>query len=282
MLRVSKACSSPAPHPTPHVVLPTIEHSHTIILLHGRGSNGSEFAEELFEGRTTSERSLAEHFPSWKWVFPTARDGYSTVFQENMTEWFDMYSLSDPSRCEELQVDGLKYSVESILRLMEEEKTKVISPDRLILGGISQGCATGIHVMLAGSHRLGAYLGFCGWIPFRAQVQDLARGESAARKMSCLADFYQSTLDLTPLAPAVGCAERVFGTPVFLSHASDDDVVDSSLGKDIRVTLEKLGMSVVWKEYEVGGHWIKEPVGFDHLVAFLQRVVEDQSTNTLI
>jgi hypothetical protein len=34
--------------PEAHVVLPTSEHTHTIILLHGRGGCGEDFAEERY------------------------------------------------------------------------------------------------------------------------------------------------------------------------------------------------------------------------------------------
>ncbi|KAI9813176.1 MAG: hypothetical protein M1826_002539 [Phylliscum demangeonii] len=260
---------------TRHVVLPTSEHTHTVVLLHGRGSNGPEFAEELFEARTSSDKSLPEHFPSWKWVFPTSRERYSSVFQENMTEWFDICSLSDPSRREDLQVEGLKQSLESLLELIEDE-AKLTTPGRLVLGGISQGCATSVHALFASSCKLGAYLGFCGWMPFKAQVQDIVQEESALQTMLRLARFYQVTLGLKRPAPSMDSVETVFETPVFLSHALDDAVVEIGLGKDLRTTLEKLRMSVVWKEYQVGGHWIKEPDGFDDMVAFLKSVDTQQ------
>ncbi len=51
-----------------------------------------QFAEELFEGKTSSGLSFQESFPSWKWVFPSSQECYSTVFQEELDEWFDIYS----------------------------------------------------------------------------------------------------------------------------------------------------------------------------------------------
>lgn len=71
-----------------HVVLPVSTHTHTIILLHGRGSDGEEFAEELFEARTSDGMHLCERLPGWKWIFPTAHERFSTVFQEELKEWF--------------------------------------------------------------------------------------------------------------------------------------------------------------------------------------------------
>ena len=58
-------------------------------------------------------------------------------------------------------------------------------------------------------------------------------------------------------------------TPVLLSHAKDDETVDFNLGIQLRNILQQQGMNVTWKEYEYGGHWIKEPEGFDDLIDFL-------------
>ena len=55
------------------------------------------------------------------------------------------------------------------------------------------------------------------------------------------------------------------GTPVFLGHASDDEVIDISLGKQIHQILIALGVNVEWKEYSKCGHWLKEPDGFDDI-----------------
>lgn len=56
--------STPSAFPPLHTIKPTSTHTHTIIALHGRGSQGPEFAEELFEGQTfnrkDSPRALTE------------------------------------------------------------------------------------------------------------------------------------------------------------------------------------------------------------------------------
>ena len=130
----------PQPFPEPHVILPTSIHTHTVVLLHGRGSNGGEFADEFFQGETSSEESLLQLFPGFKWIFPTAHQSFSTVFQEDLVEWFDIYSLTDPSSREELQIDGLRDSVAFIQGLIDKE-VQAWGPsaqDRIILGGKSR------------------------------------------------------------------------------------------------------------------------------------------------
>lgn len=223
--------------PAPHVILPSSPHTHTIIILHGRGSNGPDFAQELFESRTSMGLSLQEHMPGWKWVFPTSQTRFSTVFQQEMDEWFDIYSLTDPSLRQELQAEGLQQSVAFVRRLVEQEISLVDGDaGKIVLGGISQGCATAIRAMLP-SPKLGAFVGFCSWMPFPSHVQEI-------------------------------CSNRE--TAVFLSHAKDDRVVDFEHGLQLRRILQQqLGMTVTWREYEHGGHWIKELEGLDDLLDFL-------------
>jgi predicted esterase len=69
----------------------------------------------------------------------------------------------------------------------------------------------------------------------------------------------------------------VLGTPVFLSHSRDDDVATIANGEKLSTTLERLGMTVSWRPYEDGGHWINEPQGVDDIVSFIP-VVESRST----
>jgi len=223
--------------PAPHIIPPTSQHTHTIILLHGRGSKGPDFAEELFEARTSKGLTLQEHLPGWKWVFPTSQTRFSTLFQEEMVEWFDTYSLTDPTLREELQTEGLQQSIAFIRQLIEEEVNAVGGhAERVVLGGISQGCATAVRAMLS-SCQLGAFVGFCSWMPFPSDARDICSNTK---------------------------------TPVFLSHAKDDEFVDFELGLQLRnILAQQLGMEVTWKGYEDGGHWIKESEGFDDLVDFL-------------
>lgn len=84
--------------------------------------------------------TLQQTFPGCKWVFPSSQERYSTVFQEELDEWFDIYSLTDPAAREELQMEGLHDSAQFIMNILDEE-AKLVGPERIILLGLSQGCA---------------------------------------------------------------------------------------------------------------------------------------------
>ena len=278
-----------SPFLEPHVVLPTSIHTHTIILLHGRGSNGEEFADELFEGETFSEQSLPQHFPGFKWVFPHAKSSNSTVFDEDLVQWFDIYSLTNPNSEEELQIDGLRESVAFVHGLIDKE-VRVFGPsagDRIILGGISQGCAVAIMTLLSGACGIGAFVGFNGWMPLLSRVKGVLSSPPNdctafnERKCDRLASALRESLSIAKGSEPhlvdrgqenvlAGFEEEHIHTPIFLSHTKDDNVVDIALGREMRRTLIALGThKVVWKQYEIGGHWIPAPEGFEDLVEFL-------------
>jgi predicted esterase len=46
--------------------------------------------------------------------------------------------------------------------------------------------------------------------------------------------------------------------PVFLSHRSDDDVIEPELEQQLKEILKSLEMEVELHEYADRGHWIKE------------------------
>lgn len=88
--------SLPHSFPDLHIIEPTSIHTHTAILLHGRGSDGPEFAEELLEeSKLPGQPTLAQTFPAWRFVFPSSRQLWSTLFEEDMPAWFEAHSLTD-------------------------------------------------------------------------------------------------------------------------------------------------------------------------------------------
>ena len=265
-----------------HIVAPCGNHTQTIILLHGRDSIASEFAEEFFESQASDDRTLLEIFPTTRWVFPTSKIRNSARFETPMSQWFDMWSVENPSEKNEIQIDGLRESVKEILDLIRTEAA-LISPDRIILGGISQGCATAIHALLYGGIRLGGFIGLSSWLPFEPEITTTMADNMAWSMVGNSLHYSRKMLNIpTNQAETTSVLSElsstpVLETPVFLSHSQDDDVVPIANGKKLSTSLEKLGMVVSWKPYQDGGHWVNEPQGVDDMVAFI-RVVESSST----
>ena len=78
------------------------KHELTVIVLHGRGDIAPNFTYGFFSTLCTSALTspdplqyLPQRFQTIRWVFPGARVRYSPVFQEEISEWFDIASLVD-------------------------------------------------------------------------------------------------------------------------------------------------------------------------------------------
>jgi predicted esterase len=155
------------------------EHTHTIISLHGRGSNADRYGYELL-----GSAKLQARLPTVKFIFPTARKRRSTILKRiPVNQWFDNYSLEDPGEKTELQIEGLCETAEFIRRLIAQE-AQILGEGgyrKIILWGLSQGCAAGIFTLLGGwndsneEKAVGAFIGMSGWLPFEQQLRDILR-----------------------------------------------------------------------------------------------------------
>ena len=272
--------------PTPHIRAPQNDHTHTAILLHGRGSNGPEFAEELFSSLDSNGMTLPDRLPKWRWVFPTSPLRWSPTFQEDLRAWFEAYSLDDIQEKQELQVAGLQESVTNILMILEDEIKKVGGhPARVYLGGISQGMAIALWTLLCAPGRLegplGGVMGFCGWLPFAHELEDLNRQVTGAGESQAFDKQLQASrflLNIIGSSETSNVADKadisVMSSPVFLSHGTDDAWVSVELGRQAARVLEQIKMSVEWHEFtgaEGDGHWIQEPQGFDQILHFIEK-----------
>lgn len=138
-----------------HVVCPRDghQHTHTVIFLHGRDSDCDEFASDFFESEATEpagkSRTLLDLFPSIKWVFPRAPLLHSERFDTTMSQWFDMWSVEHPEERVEIQEDGLKKSIRSLVGIIKDEE-QLVSREKIFLGGISQGFASAVSAFLVG------------------------------------------------------------------------------------------------------------------------------------
>ena len=288
----------------PFVIEPIGLHQNTIILFHGRGSGGPEFVADLFDDDCNSDGSkhtkqpgetkpattppdpdnVRGRLPHWRWVFPSAPMVFSTVFQENNVEWFDCFSLTDTEARKDLQAPGLRTAVLKAFDLFRSESRRLPATGRLVVGGISQGAAIAVHALLASyamarPEMISGFVGYSTWLPFTSEVQGVVDGQKTRHETreieNGLRSMYGSVLGLDDESDSEGNAgrhARLRGVPALLEHCKDDDLIDIALGRTIRDVLGGLGLDVSWKEYETGGHWLKEPEGMEDLVAFLKRV----------
>ena len=222
-------------------------------MLHGRGNTGPEFAEDLFSSTITKDKNLPASLPTWRWVFSTSKERWDSRFEEDLSAWFEAYSLTNIEEKEKLQVEGLKDSGACILGILEEE-VRGVGGDagRVFLGGISQGMAMELWafflyaVNLKMKKSLGGVLGFCGWLPFGRVVEEVLGGGggevrrvvSAVLGDAAVSDHGKETGDYDDDAAILR------STPVFLSHGTDDAFVSVDLGRE--ATRFYSGLELQW------------------------------------
>lgn len=290
----------------PLVVLPSSIHTHTMILLHGRGSNAERFAFDqsvsskpgILECKGSSGKTLSQLFPSMKFVFPTAPLRRSAARNRTtMNIWFDNSSFTDLFEREETQVEGLAENFQYIAQTIQSE-ARTVPLRKVFLCGISQGCAMALYVLLgltAERHcpdiRLGGFIGMSGWLPFQSAVDNLLLSRTIRKDEDGVEDPFASEIeadaDLDKDDPSTRVAQFIRNdivgsldynkellvhrcTPIFLGHGDQDDVVKLDYGKDAMATLSHMGLDVSWKTYQRHGHWYKVPDTIDDIVGFLE------------
>lgn len=237
----------------------------TVIVLHGRGDMAPNFTYGFFSTLCTSAltspnplKYLPQRFQTVRWVFPSARVRYSPVFQEEISEWFDIASLVDTESEGERQTDGLAESVAYVTSIVEAEAALLkqscgYSKGRVVLGGISMGCAVSVHVLLylltTSNESLGGFFGWCGWLPFITGLRErvMASGADADKPQGItngLCQFYSEQLGLATIEgePDAEPAKRLSKLPFFLSHCRDDSVVSIELGRQLRAFVASMDL----------------------------------------
>ncbi|KAM3446247.1 hypothetical protein MY3296_009846 [Beauveria thailandica] len=268
------------------VVPPTAAHTHTILLLHGLGSTGERFGRELLDtAMTSSGKSLTDLLPHARFVFPTSKRRRSTAFGRSMlTQWFDLCRTQDPAYLPDRQLQGLAESASEILAVMRDELSRV-PPGNLILGGLSQGCAMALAVLLCLDHPVGGFIGMSGFLTYESGLRmvlaedDYGDGfdpffdaQRPAREQPVRAQEYERELLCLdpvkePLSECTACR-----TPVLLGHGAEDEKVPIRLGEAAREIMRAAGYCVDWKRYENQGHWYKIPDQIDDIVNFISRI----------
>jgi predicted esterase len=294
--------SKSSQYPPPSVYEPQQTHLHTLIILHGRGSTATKFAEPFLSHRVTpflkddpEVKLFRNYFPNAKFIFPTASLQRSTIYGRSLThQWFDHWSLDQPEYRQELQIGSLKESISYIQELLRQE-IDIIGAKNVFLVGLSQGCATALLTAITwNGPKFAGVLGMCGWLPFRKSIEeaiqepdelpdddpfgeaeDVSSREALASK-DTLSDLMKARqwlreeLDLAP-EDETKDVERV---PIFLGHGLLDEKVPSQLGKAAVQLLEALEYNVQWAEYAGLAHWYSEDMLRDMILFIRSHYIE--------
>lgn len=131
---------------------PTEKARGVVVWLHGLGADGHDFEPIVPMLR----------LPDVRFVFPHAPRRPVTINMGFvMPAWYDILSL-EPSDTRESEPD-IRASADQVVALLEDERQRGASPERIVLAGFSQGGAVALHVgdrypqTLAGIMVLSAY-----------------------------------------------------------------------------------------------------------------------------
>mmetsp|Transcript_10467 Transcript_10467/g.17977 ORF Transcript_10467/g.17977 Transcript_10467/m.17977 type:complete len:267 (+) Transcript_10467:91-891(+) len=202
-LSVSASMASPA-------------NSALVVWLHGLGDSGA--------GWTDLQQMLGPAMPHVKWVFPDAPvQKVSCNMGMSMPSWFDLPDIPVTPTCRE-DPASFKAAVKSVhLRIQKEMEASNIPPERVIIGGFSQGGALATQAMLQYPEKLAGAVCFSGWLVDRDNLQ-----------------------------PAIQPANQQ--TPLLWCHGESDPTVSHSNQKEGGPLLSSIGVAVEVKSYSGLGH----------------------------
>ncbi|MDP6325554.1 MAG: hypothetical protein QGI36_00480 [Candidatus Thalassarchaeaceae archaeon] len=118
------------------VVEPELEHTSTVVWLHGLGASGHDFEPIV----------PMLDCPNTRFVFPHAPVMPVTINMGMvMPAWYDIKTLDwvDDDREDEASI---RKNAELVVELLKEEHTRGIPYEKIILAGFSQGGALALHV----------------------------------------------------------------------------------------------------------------------------------------
>ena len=182
-----------------------------VIWLHGLGADRYDFlpvAEALQESLHTTRFVL----PQAPTRAVTINGGYA------MPSWYDIKAMS-PARS--ISEQELNESADTVVALIEAQKSAGIDASRIFLAGFSQGGAVVFHT---------AYLKWQG-----------ALGGVLA--LSTYAPTFSNELELS------ASQQR---TPALCLHGQYDEVVQNAMGRTAYEHLKRLDVRVTWQEYPMG------------------------------
>src|SRR6201992_1994722 len=180
-----------------------------IIWLHGLGADGHDFEPIVPELVRLRERA-------WRFVFPHAPVRPVTINNGMaMRAWYDILGLDRGTRQD---VEGFRDTEGLVRELIAREVGRGIRPERIVLGGFSQGGAVSLYVAPRLEQKLAGVLALSCYLPLEASF-------AAERR------------------PAND------QTPIFMAHGRADGVLPMSMGVQSRDFLRAQGYPVDWRDY---------------------------------
>lgn len=196
----------------------------SIIWMHGLGADGHDFAPIVQELTLPGVRFILPHAP---YQPVSLNNGYE------MRSWYDIYGLELGSRQNAVGISQMQLKIEL---LIQQEITRGIAPERILLAGFSQGGAMALHTALRYKHHLAGVLALSTYLP----LKDLLKQEASIANHSLA---------------------------IFMAHGTSDNVITLDVARKSADCLLQLGYAVQWHEYAMA-HSV-HPTEIDDIRAFV-------------
>lgn len=161
---------------SPVILSATAKHTATIIFLHGLGDTGHGWASGIGAIRPPFAKVICPTAPTMP---VTLNSGF------RMPSWFDLKSLDASANEDE---EGIKKAAESVHRLIEAEEAAGIRPERILIGGFSQGGALALYSAFTYSKKLAGVVALSCWLPLHKQFPGYAVGNKDTPILQCHGD----------------------------------------------------------------------------------------------
>ena len=188
----------------------------SIIVLHGLGTDGRDFAPLV------SELDLSAAGPV-RFVFPDAPLREVSVGGEGpMHAWYDPRPVAAVTGAPTTQdEDGLRASREVVQALIDRESARGVPPGHVVLLGFSQGAVMTLMAGLRAPQRLAGLVVLSGYLPLPTATE----------------------------AEATAANQDV---PIFMAHGEQDLVVAPERATAAHTALNRMGYDVSWHTYAMG------------------------------
>lgn len=196
---------------SPIEINPTESPVASVILLHGLGADGNDFAPLIPELHLPADLPVRFIFPHAPMQPVSINNGFV------MRAWFDVYTLNFGGQ---IDLEGIGRSVTYLESLIDNEIKRGIPSHKIILAGFSQGAVIALTTGLGYSKPLGGILSLSGFLP---------NAETVFSKAS-------------PVNKNI---------PIFLAHGTADMVVPFALGQFTYEVLKKHNYSVNLHSYNM-------------------------------
>ena len=181
----------------------------SVIFLHGLGADGSDFKEIFTRSQFNKIRFVLPHAP---YQPVTMNQGFE------MRAWYDLYDLSLEKDEDER---GMERSSTFIEKLIEEQILLGIKPEKILIGGFSQGAAMSFYLGLKHPKRLGGIVALSGYLPLKERL---------------LESLNNDLIDI----------------PIFMGHGLYDNVIDIKIANSSFEKLSNKLNAVDFEKYDMG------------------------------